>query len=118
MPRYFFHFASGNDVARDTEGVELEGLGAAYLRALEMLHRVHVKFPDAGNDWVIEVGDVTGRSPLVVLPQALRYRANGMNKAANSLQLPYHCQCGSLENLTAWQGRACARTAPRERNEN
>jgi hypothetical protein len=68
MPRYFFHFVWGNDAARDTEGVELEGLRAAYLHALEMLHRVHVNFPEAGDDWVIEISDEAGRKPLVVLP--------------------------------------------------
>ena len=85
MPRYFFHFASGNNVARDPEGVELEGLGAAYLHALEMVHRVRMRFPDAGNDWVIEIGDETGRKPLVVLPRALQYRYHALSEAANGL---------------------------------
>ncbi len=68
MPRYFFHFVWGNDAVRDTEGVELEGLGTAYWHAMEMLHRVRVKFPDAGDDWLIEISDEAGRRPLVVLP--------------------------------------------------
>ena len=68
MPRYFFHFAWRHDAARDTEGVELEGLGAAYLHAMEMLHRVRANFPEAGDDWVIEISDEAGQKPLVVLP--------------------------------------------------
>jgi hypothetical protein len=68
MPRYFFNFVWGDDAVRDTEGVELEGLGAAYLHAMEMLLRVRVNFPEAGDDWVIEIGDEAGRKPLVVLP--------------------------------------------------
>ena len=72
MPRYFFHFVWGNAAARDTEGFELEGLWAAYLHALEILNRVRVEFPDAGDDWIIEISDEAGRKPLVVLPRALQ----------------------------------------------
>ena len=68
MPRYFFHFVWGNDAVRDTEGVELAGLGGAYLHAMEMLLRVRVNFPEAGDGWVIEISDEAGRKPLVVLP--------------------------------------------------
>jgi hypothetical protein len=68
MPRYFFSFVWANEAVRDTEGAELEGLPAAYLRALEMLHRIRVNFPDPGHDWVIEISDDAGRKPLVILP--------------------------------------------------
>jgi hypothetical protein len=67
MPRYFFHFVWADDGVKDEEGVELEGLGAAYWHALEMVHRVRVKFPEAGNEWLIEIADETDRRPLVVL---------------------------------------------------
>jgi len=33
-----------------------------------MVRRVRVKFPDARNDWLIEIADETERKPLVVLP--------------------------------------------------
>jgi hypothetical protein len=63
-----FHSVAENNAARDTEGVELEGLAAAYLHAMEMLHRVRLNFPEPGDDWVIEISDEAGRRPLVVLP--------------------------------------------------
>jgi hypothetical protein len=68
MPLYFFHFVWADDAVRDTKGVELEGLGAAYRHALGLVHRVRIRFPDAGDDWLIEIGDETGRKPLVILP--------------------------------------------------
>ena len=68
MPRYFFHFVWAEDAVKDEQGVELEGLSAAYWHAMDMVHRVRVKFPDAGNDWLIEIADETNRKPLVVLP--------------------------------------------------
>ena len=33
MPRYHFHFTWPDDAVRDTQGVELEGFGAAYRHA-------------------------------------------------------------------------------------
>jgi hypothetical protein len=68
MPRYFFHFVWAEDAVKDEHGVELEGLGAAYWHAIEMVRRVRVRFPDAGNDWLIEIADETDRKPLVVVP--------------------------------------------------
>ena len=68
MPRYFFHFVWAEDAVKDEQGVELEGLSAAYWHAIDMVHRVRVKFPDADNDWIIEITDETDRKPLVVLP--------------------------------------------------
>ena len=68
MPRYFFHFVWAEDAVKDEQGVELEGLSAAYWHAIDMVHRVRVKFPDAGVDWLIEIADETHRKPLVVLP--------------------------------------------------
>ena len=68
MPRYFFHFVWAEDAVKDEQGVELEGLSAAYWHAIDMVHRVRVRFPDAGNDWLIEIADETDRKPLVVLP--------------------------------------------------
>jgi hypothetical protein len=81
MPRYFFHFVWGNDSVRDEEGVELEGLEAAYLHALEMLHRINVHFPDPGDDWVIEISDEAGRKPLVVLPASAPVFGRRRNRA-------------------------------------
>jgi hypothetical protein len=66
--RYFFHFVWAEDAVKDEQGVELEGLRAAYWHAIDMVHRVRVRFPDAGNDWLIEIADETDRRPLVVLP--------------------------------------------------
>jgi uncharacterized protein DUF6894 len=68
MPRYFFHFVWADDAVKGEEGVELEGLKAAYRHAVEMVHRVRVKFPEAGDEWLIEIADETDRRPLVVLP--------------------------------------------------
>jgi hypothetical protein len=83
MPRYFFNFVWANEAVRDTEGAELEGLPAAYLRALEMLHRIRVNIPDPGDDWVIEIRDDAGGKPLVVLPFSVadfRGRRHGVTK--------------------------------------
>ena len=68
MPRYFFHFVWAEDAVKDEQGVELEGLSAAYWHAIDMVHRVRVRFPDADKDWIIEITDETDRKPLVVLP--------------------------------------------------
>jgi hypothetical protein len=56
MPRYLFHFVWADDAVRDTKGVELDGLG----RPIGTLDRVRMRFPDAGDDWLIEIGDETG----------------------------------------------------------
>jgi hypothetical protein len=68
MPRYFFHFVWPDDAVRDTKGVELEGLEAAYRHAIGLVHQVRVRFSDADNNWLIEISDEAGRKPLVVLP--------------------------------------------------
>ena len=68
MPRYFFHLSSGSESALDSKGVELDNLAAAYLHARQMLHRIRVNFPEAGDDWFIAISDQLGRKPLVVLP--------------------------------------------------
>ena len=68
VPRYFFHFVWPDDAFRDTKGLEFEGLVPAYWHAMGLVRRVRYDFPDAGNDWLIEIGDETGRKPLVVLP--------------------------------------------------
>jgi hypothetical protein len=68
VPRYFFHFVWPNDVFRDTTRVEFEGLVLAYWYQLDWYGKCVPIFPDAGNDWLIEIGDETGRKPLVVLP--------------------------------------------------
>jgi Domain of unknown function (DUF6894) len=39
MPRYFFHFVWPDDAVRDTKGVELEGLEAAYRHAIGLVHQ-------------------------------------------------------------------------------
>jgi hypothetical protein len=71
MPRYFFHFVWPNDAVRDTKGVELEGLEAAYRHAIGLVHQVHVRFSEADNNWLIEISDETGGKPLVVLPSTV-----------------------------------------------
>ena len=70
MPRYFFHFVWPDDAFRDTKGLEFEGLVPAYWHAIGLVRRVRYDFPDAGNDWLIEIGDEAGRKPLVVLPMS------------------------------------------------
>ena len=71
MPRYFFHFVWPNDAVRDTKGVELEGLEAAYRHAIGLVHQVRVRFSDADNNWLVEISDETGGKPLVVLPSTV-----------------------------------------------
>ena len=71
MPRYFFHFVWPNDAVRDTKGVELEGLEAAYRHAIGLVHQVRVRFSEADNNWLIEISDETGGKPLVVLPSTV-----------------------------------------------
>jgi len=68
MPRYFFHVIWPDDTYRDKQGVEFDGLKPAYWYAIGLVRRVRHEFPDAGNDWLIEIGDESGRKPLVVLP--------------------------------------------------
>ena len=38
-----------------------------------MVRRVRVRFPDAGNDWLIDIADETDRKSLVVLPAGMFY---------------------------------------------
>ena len=71
MPRYFFHFVWPNDAVRDTKGVELEGLEAAYRHAIGLVHQMRVRFSDADNNWLVEISDETGGKPLVVLPSTV-----------------------------------------------
>jgi hypothetical protein len=71
MPRYFFYFVWPGDAVRDTRGVELEGLEAAYRHAIGLVHQVRVRFSDADNNWLIEISDETGGKPLVVLPSTV-----------------------------------------------
>ena len=79
MPRYFFHFVWAEDAVKDEQGVELEGLSAAYWHAIDMVHRVRVKFPDAGNDWLIEIADETDGKSLLFFP-GLRTKAYRLRK--------------------------------------
>jgi len=85
MPRYFFHFVWPDDAVRDTKGVELEGLEAAYRHAIGLVHQVRVRFSDANDDWLIEISDETGRKPLVALPSIVpmfgRRRPTGQSGA-------------------------------------
>jgi hypothetical protein len=69
MPRYFFHFVWPGDAVRDTKGVELEGLEAAYRHAIGLVHQVRARFSDADDDWLIEISDETGGKPLVNPPR-------------------------------------------------
>jgi hypothetical protein len=71
VPRYFFHFVSPDHVVKDTHGIELTGLSAAHWHGLRLVHHMHVHFPDADDDWLIEISDETGRKPLVILPSTL-----------------------------------------------
>jgi hypothetical protein len=68
MPRYFFHFVWPDDAVRDTKGVELDGLAAAYHHARWLVHQVRVRCSETEDDWLIEIIDETGEKRLVVLP--------------------------------------------------
>jgi hypothetical protein len=68
MPRYFFHLVSPTNPVRDTRGVELAGLNAAHWHAMHLVYRIRTHAGEAGDDWVVEVSDESGASPLVVLP--------------------------------------------------
>lgn len=71
MPRYYFHVVSRKNPVRDAYGVELAGLDAAHWHAMHLVYRLREHAPEAGEDWVIEVGDETGARPLVVLPRSV-----------------------------------------------
>lgn len=71
MPRYFFHLVSASNPVRDTKGVELAGLNAAHWHAMHLVYRLRTQAAEAGEDWVLEVGDESGAIPLVVLPSAV-----------------------------------------------
>jgi hypothetical protein len=68
MPRYFFHLVSPTNPVRDTQGVVLTGLNAAHWHAVHLVYRLRTHAGEAGDDWVLEVGDESGAIPLVVLP--------------------------------------------------
>jgi hypothetical protein len=62
VPRYFFHVIDGQDI-RDTEGVELDGVGEARSQAIraagEMIkHDGHTVWN--GSQWTMNVTDETG----------------------------------------------------------
>lgn len=71
MPRYYFHVVSPRNPVHDGYGVELTGLDAAHWHAMRLVYRLREHAPETGEDWVIEVSDETGASPLVVLPRAV-----------------------------------------------
>lgn len=71
MPRYYFHVVSPRNPVRDAYGVELAGLDAAHWHAMHLVYRLREHAPEAGEDWVIQVGDESGAVPLVVLPGAV-----------------------------------------------
>jgi hypothetical protein len=71
MPRYFFHLVSASNPVRDTEGVELTGLDAAHWHAMHLIFRLRTQAAEAGENWVVEVGDESGAVPLVVLPSSV-----------------------------------------------
>jgi hypothetical protein len=68
MPRYFFHFVWSDVAVRDSKGVELEDLEAAYRHAIGLVRQVRVRFSDSDDDWLVEISNETGEKPLVVLP--------------------------------------------------
>ena len=68
MPRYFFHLVPQTNPVRDTRGVELVGLNAAHWHAMHLIYRIRTHAGEADDDWVVEVSDESGASPLVVLP--------------------------------------------------
>jgi Domain of unknown function (DUF6894) len=78
MPRYYFHIVSPGNSVRDGRGVELPGLDAAHWHAMHLIYRLRAYGRDAVEDWIIEISDETGATPLVVLPSSvpkLRLRA-------------------------------------------
>jgi hypothetical protein len=71
MPRYYFHIVSLGNSVRDGRGVELPGLDAAHWHAMHLIYRLRAHACDAVEDWVIEISDETGATPLVVLPSSV-----------------------------------------------
>ncbi len=71
MPRYYFHVTSPNNPVRDNRGVELAGLNAAHWHAMHLVYRLRTNEADAPDDWVLEVSDESGATPLVLLPWAV-----------------------------------------------
>jgi hypothetical protein len=68
MPRYFFHLVSPDRAVRDENGVELDGLSAAHWHAVKLTFQIRYFLPDDDDDWVIEISDEAGGTPLVFLP--------------------------------------------------
>jgi hypothetical protein len=71
LPRYFFSFIWPDDVLIDTTGVELEAFGAAHGYACSLVQKVRRRFPDADEDWWVEITDCAGKST-AVLPRMVR----------------------------------------------
>jgi hypothetical protein len=71
MPRFYFHVTSTVNPVKDTRGVELAGLDAAHWHAMHLVYRLRTEAAAGDEDWVIEVSDETGATPLVVLPRSV-----------------------------------------------
>lgn len=73
MPRYFFHVTSSTNPVRDANGVELDGLNAAHWHAMHLVYRLRTSdsHADMSDDWILEVSDENGATPLVLLPSAV-----------------------------------------------
>ena len=68
MPRYFFHIRDGNDLTKDSEGLDLPDLDAARAQALERACRIwSERPPEPGrNNQTFEVTDEAGAVVLTV----------------------------------------------------
>ena len=68
MPRYFFHFASKQELVIDGDGIELPDLLTAHQHAIRLVREA---MPFLANDprqgWVVEVTNTDSDPPLTVL---------------------------------------------------
>jgi hypothetical protein len=71
VPRYFFHLKSAKTPVQDRCGVELSGLAATHWHATRLVYRLREHAAEAGEDWVVEVAEASGRVPLVLLPSSV-----------------------------------------------
>ncbi len=68
MPRYYFHVRAGDDLAQDTQGVDLPDIDAARKEAVKRACRIWSERPpeSSGNNETFEIADETGHVVLKV----------------------------------------------------
>lgn len=83
--RYYFHFASKDDLVPDHEGVDLTNLSAAHRHAVRIIHQTAPFIPDGPDwrGWRIEVASERCEQILLVL-FPVRSKASGYQAAIAS----------------------------------